>query len=114
MSLVAQIKETTATAIEDLYKIPAVADDILVNQTKPEFEGDYTVVLFSLIKSLKKSPEALGKELGEKLTTKHTGLFTTYNVIKGFLNLTIKDSVFTTFLSQPEDKLLIENTPLSN
>ena len=49
MSLVATIKEVTAGAIEDIYKFPAFADDVLVNQTKPEFEGDYTVVLFSFV-----------------------------------------------------------------
>ena len=53
MSLVQTIKEVTAKAIEDLYKVPSFADDILINQTKPEFEGDYTVVLFALIKQLK-------------------------------------------------------------
>jgi arginyl-tRNA synthetase len=46
MNLVATIKEATAKAIEDIYKLPVFADDVLVNQTKPEFEGDYTVVLF--------------------------------------------------------------------
>jgi arginyl-tRNA synthetase len=50
MSLVAQIKEATAKAIEDLYKIEAFADDMVINQTKPEFEGDYTIVLFALVK----------------------------------------------------------------
>ena len=51
MSLVAIIKEATTKAIEDIYKLPAFADDVLVNQTKPEFEGDYTVVLFSFVKN---------------------------------------------------------------
>jgi arginyl-tRNA synthetase len=100
MSLVAQVKETTAKAIENLYKVPAFADDVLVNQTKQEFEGDYTVVLFSFVKSLKKSPETLGNEIGTYLVKNHKDLFIAYNVIKGFLNLTVSDAYYTRFLSE--------------
>ena len=52
MSLITTIKEAAAKAIEDIYKLPAFADDVLVNQTKPEFEGDYTVVLFAFVKKV--------------------------------------------------------------
>lgn len=100
MSLVQEIKEVTAKAIEDLYKIPSFADDILINQTKPEFEGDYTVVLFSLVKQLKKSPEVLGNEIGSYLVGRQSELFTGFNVIKGFLNLSVSGSYFTGFLSR--------------
>ncbi|MBK6633828.1 MAG: hypothetical protein IPG38_05500 [Chitinophagaceae bacterium] len=41
--------------------------DFQVNQTKPEFEGDYTVVMFSLVKSLKLSPDIIGNTLGGHL-----------------------------------------------
>jgi arginyl-tRNA synthetase len=100
MSLVQKIKEVSAKAIEDVFKVSVSADSILVNQTKPEFEGDYTVVLFALIKQLRKSPEQLGKNLGEYLTENHKELFTSYNVIKGFLNLTVADHYFAHFLSK--------------
>jgi arginyl-tRNA synthetase len=100
MSIVAMIKEAAAKAIEIIYKIPASADDVLVNQTKPEFEGDYTIVLFALIKQLRKSPEQLGQELGDYLTAQENGLFTRYNVIKGFLNLTVSDNAFTKYLQE--------------
>jgi arginyl-tRNA synthetase len=104
MSLVQKIKESTAKAIEDKYGVPTVADDILVNLTKPEFEGEYTVVLFSLIKQLKRSPEQLGKEIGEQLVAGNTELFTGFNVIKGFLNLSVRDAYFLEFLSkEPAD-----------
>jgi arginyl-tRNA synthetase len=100
MSLVQQIKEVSAKAIEDVFKISASADDILVNQTKPEFEGDYTVVLFALVKQLRQSPEQLGKQIGEYLVANNKELFTSYNVIKGFLNLSVSDQQFTNFLSK--------------
>jgi arginyl-tRNA synthetase len=105
MNLVARIKEAAAKAIEDVYRIPAFADDILVNTTKPEFEGDYTVVLFSLVKSLRKSPEALGQELGEALIANNKTLFTGYNVIKGFLNLSITDAVLSKFLIEESSNI---------
>jgi arginyl-tRNA synthetase len=95
MSLVSVIREYTAAAIRDIYKIPSSVDDILVSQTKPEFEGDYTIVLFALVKSLKQSPDKLGNEIGGYLTEKHADVFTSFNIIKGFLNVVIADSVFT-------------------
>jgi len=99
MSLVQKVKEVSAKAIEDVFKVQASADDILVNQTKPEFEGDYTVVLFALVKQLRQSPEQLGKQIGEYLVENNKELFTAYNVIKGFLNLTVNDQYFNNFLS---------------
>ncbi len=106
MNLVAQIKEATAKAIESLYKISV--DDVTVSQTKPEFEGDYTVVLFSLVKSLKLSPEVIGKQLGDSLMANHSHLFTNYNIIKGFLNLTVADVYFIEFLQKGKETTLDE------
>jgi arginyl-tRNA synthetase len=100
MSLVQTIKEVSAKAIKDVFKVQASADDILVNQTKPEFEGDYTVVLFALVKQLRQSPEQLGKQIGEYLVENNKELFGAYNVIKGFLNLSVSDQYFSSFLSQ--------------
>lgn len=88
------IKERTAKALEYLYGAGITGSDVMVNQTKTEFEGNYTVVLFSLIKQLKKSPEVLGNEIGEYLVSNNKDLFTSYNIIKGFLNLSVADSYF--------------------
>jgi len=104
MSLVQKIKEACAKTIEEIYKIPAFADDILVNQTKPEFEGNYTIVLFALVKQLKRSPEQLGKEIGEQLVANNKELFSAFNVIKGFLNLTITDAFCYDILSASFNK----------
>ncbi len=98
MSVVLQIKEAAAKAIHTLYGIELMPDEVLVNATKPEFTGDYTVVLFAFIKQLKKSPDALGNELGEFLIANSAGLFTGFNVIKGFLNLTIADEYWFQFI----------------
>ncbi|MFZ9661172.1 MAG: arginine--tRNA ligase [Chitinophagaceae bacterium] len=71
-----------------------------INITKPEFEGDYTIVLFNLVKKLKKSPDDIGNELGEALLKEYSSFIKTYNIIKGFLNLTIQDQYWLDFLNQ--------------
>ena len=99
MSVVIDIKKATSLAINHLYGIPLKPEEVLVNATKPEFEGDYTVVLFAFIKQLKKSPEALGQELGNYITKENPALISAYNVIKGFLNLTVSDQYWLPFIS---------------
>ena len=64
MNFTDRVKKDTAAAIEDLYKIPFFADDVVVSTTKPDFEGDYTVVLFTLTKTLSQSPDTIGNSLG--------------------------------------------------
>lgn len=98
MPVVSSIQSVVSSQIKALYDLSIEPSGILVNETRPEFEGDYTVVLFALIKTLKKSPEALGAELGEKLVADNPDFFTGFNVIKGFLNLSISDSYWIKFL----------------
>jgi arginyl-tRNA synthetase len=87
------IKEKAIEAINELYGITFSEKDFQVNTTKPEFEGDYTIVLFSLIKSLRMSPDELGNQLGEKLVADHADLFGNYNIqsaIEWFASQTFK------------------------
>lgn len=98
MDIAGQIKDIAAKALEDLYNFSIPVQDLTINITKPEFEGDYTLVLFSFIKQLKKNPEQLGNELGKYLVENNGPLFTGYNVIKGFLNLTVADDYWIQFL----------------
>ena len=65
MSIVNEIKPLVVKALKDLYGQDFPEADITINSTKPEFEGDYTLVLFTFVKQLKKSPEQLGNEIGE-------------------------------------------------
>ena len=104
MSVVKQAKVAAVKSISELYNLKIEEQEILVNATKQEFEGDYTVVLFSLIKQLRKSPESLGEEIGSHLVANNPQLFSAFNVIKGFLNLTISTSYWTGFLTNNFDK----------
>ena len=94
------IKEKAIEAINELYGITFSEKDFQVNTTKPEFEGDYTIVLFSLIKSLRMTPDELGNQLGEKMVSDHADLFGNYNIIKGFLNLEIKPNILLEMLNK--------------
>ncbi len=98
MAIQQQIQQAAIESLEKLYSKSFSAKDFQINKTKPEFEGDYTIVLFSLLKPLSKSPDALGNELGKFLTENYSQLFTSYNIIKGFLNLTIADNYWTSVL----------------
>jgi arginyl-tRNA synthetase len=113
MSIVSEIKPLVAKALKDLYGQEFSEAELTISGTKPEFEGDYTLVLFSFVKQLKKSPEQLGKEIGETLIKVHPDFFSAYNVIKGFLNLTIKDEYWMKVLqSNFSNKKFGEKSPI--
>jgi arginyl-tRNA synthetase len=98
MHLVDQLKKAASEALFSLYQVSVPPSAILVNATKPEFEGNYTVVLFAFVKELKLSPDALGEALGNHLVNTHPHLFTAHNTIKGFLNITISDAFWHGFI----------------
>jgi arginyl-tRNA synthetase len=97
MTIKAVLFDTARTCINELYGISTDSIPLQVNDTKPEFDGDYTVVLFPLVKFLKKTPEILGQEIGVKILELNP-VFTGFNVIKGFLNITVSDFFLTTHL----------------
>ena len=100
MDITHQIRKATHQVLQDSYQYSTDVKDIQVNETKPEFEGDYTVVLFSFSKPLKKSPEALGNEMGQILLREYPHLFAGFNVIKGFLNVSVTDTYWQQFVKQ--------------
>ena len=70
-----------------------------IQQTRKDFEGDLTVVIFPLLKYLKQNPVNLGNELGTFILN-NSSLFTGFNVIQGFLNLTVSTSYYLDFLNK--------------
>ncbi len=97
MSVVQQIKEAAAKAIHQLYDYPLEASAIAVNATKPEFEGDYAVVLFAFVKQFKKSPDELGNEIGTYLLQHNSDLVASFNIVKGFLNILVANNFWLHF-----------------
>jgi arginyl-tRNA synthetase len=98
MSVINQLKTVAADAINKLYNTAYTYEDILINATKPEFTGDYTIVLFSFVKQLGKKPEDLGNEIGTYLKQHAANFISDFNVVKGFLNISFNQQVWLNFL----------------
>lgn len=99
MNLETSIQNIVQNAVAQLYQLDMQASQIQIQKTKKEFEGDLTVVTFPFVKAAKKSPEAVGQEIGE-LLTRDIEFVAGYNVIKGFLNLVISKSYWLQALNQ--------------
>ncbi len=97
--LLQEIKPLINSHVSECLGIPHSPADLVIQRTKPEFEGDYTLVLFGIVKKYKKNPDEFGHELGSALCKVHPTLFKKYNVVKGFLNLSIDDSYWINFLN---------------
>src|ERR1044071_3915024 len=95
------LKAGVKKTLQELYNIDT--DTIVFQKTRKEFEGDFTLVTFPYIKAAKKSPEALGEELGQQLRASCPEV-TGYNVVKGFLNLVLSDVFWLSYFAQIKDE----------
>ncbi len=111
MSVVASIKQAAAAAVQALYQQPFTAADVSVNTTKPEFEGEYTIVVFPFTKFSRQKPEETAQNIGAWLAENHPGLVAGFNVVKGFLNLSIHDAFWTAFVQQAHHNANIGQQP---
>ncbi|MBQ0015761.1 MAG: arginine--tRNA ligase [Bacteroidales bacterium] len=93
-----QLQQTISQVLNELYGISVDAASVVLQSTKKEFEGDYTLVVFPYVKQARKSPEALAGEIGAAVQ-QHLSLVTSYNVVKGFLNIAVCDSYWTSFVA---------------
>nr|HPI45967.1 arginine--tRNA ligase [Tenuifilaceae bacterium] len=82
------IQEKAQRVIESLYGVKPDISLIQIQKTRKEFEGDYTLVAFPLLKMSKKSPEITCQEIGDALT-KSCPDVKGFNVVKGFLNISL-------------------------
>jgi len=82
------IIEKVAEGIQQLYGSEVNVNQIQVQKTRPDFEGDLTVVVFPFLKISKKSPEQTAEDLGSLLVEQIEAI-TAFNVVKGFLNFSI-------------------------
>jgi len=110
MNLITNLKQTTAASLLHLYQVTISPEQVLVNATKPEFEGDYTVVLFAFIKQLGKNPEEVGNELGTAMQKVLPSIITNYNIVKGFLNFTISNDYWLEYIKNVDARNLVPST----
>ena len=102
MILETQIANALQNALKNLYNIDIEADPALVQPTRKGFTGDLTVVVFPWVKVARKSPDALGAEIGQQLL-ENLDCVQDFNVVKGYLNLQIKEDFWLQLLEQESD-----------
>ena len=93
------IRENIKTALKEVFKLKT--KNIELQQTKKEFEGDVTLVVFPLVKELKMNPKEIAKKIGDYLVKSSSVL--SYNVVSGFLNLSIGDEYYLNFFNSVKD-----------
>ena len=99
MSIDNLLAQATANAVKALYDVDFPADKIVPQTTKKEFEGNETIVVFPFLKASRKAPEATAQEIGQWLVDNCEAV-EKFNVIKGFLNITIQPAFWTNVLNQ--------------
>ena len=99
MKIEDKLTESILTGIKTLYNQEVPAKMVQLQKTKKEFEGHLTLVVFPFLKMSKKGPEQTAQEIGEYLK-QHEPAIASYNVIKGFLNLTIASNVWIDLLNR--------------
>ena len=91
-SLEQSLSQLVKAAVKSLYAIEATDAQVQLQKTRPEFEGNITVVVFPFVKLSRKAPAQTASEIGEWLLVNGEGLVAKYNAVQGFLNLSIDDA----------------------
>lgn len=99
MSIETTVVKSVVDAIKSLYGAEFSAEKIQLQKTRKEFEGDFTVVVFPLLALSKKRPEETAQEIGEYLKANQP-VISAFNVVKGFLNLSISTSYWIELLGR--------------
>ena len=97
MSIENILSQATAQAVNELYGLAVEPQTIVPQATRKEFEGNLTIVVFPFLRASHKAPDATAQEIGEYLAA-HCEAVEKFNVIKGFLNISIKPSFWAQLL----------------
>lgn len=98
MSIDSIIAQAVSKAVKELYGIDTAAESIVPQATRKEFEGNLTVVVFPWVKAARKAPDAVANEIGSWLEANEEAV-EKFNVVKGFLNITIAPKFWSSILS---------------
>ncbi len=90
MNIEQSLKKAIQEALLALYQ---VEEEVVLQPTKKDFEGNYTYVVFPLVKSLRKNPAELGNAIGQHIKD-NNDFVSSFNVVQGFLNIVLNDSVW--------------------
>ena len=117
MQIEQQIQQAAQAAVKALYGQEVPEKMVQLQKTRSEFEGSLTLVVFPFVKMARKSPEQTGAEIGEYLV-QNCPAVSKYNVVKGFLNLSIADAAWSQLLQDIDadahygEKAVHEGSPL--
>lgn len=104
MNIELTLATAVAEALQTLYSLEVAPQDVVLQKTKREFEGHLTLVVFPYLRASRLSPEATAQQIGERLAERRD-LVSGFNVVKGFLNVTIAPSAWIALLNTiAEDK----------
>lgn len=98
MDIEKTLKDKVIDAVQKIYGQIPEEKTIQIQRTRKDFDGDFTLVVFPLLRISKKPPEQTANEIGEYLTHEVEEI-DDYNVIKGFLNLSLQDDFWISFLN---------------
>lgn len=91
MTIEQTLSSLVIKAVKALYDIDAAPQQVQLQKTRPEFEGNITVVVFPFVKAARKAPAQVATELGQWLV-ENGQIISTFNAVQGFLNLSISDA----------------------
>ena len=100
MTLHEKITASVVACVRELYGAELQDRMIQLQETRPEFEGQLTLVVFPLLKISRKSPEATAEDIGAYLASKCPELISRYNVVKGFLNMVVAPAQWIAMLEE--------------
>ena len=112
MNIETTLVQSVVEAIKSLYGTEFNAEKIQLQKTRKEFEGDYTVVVFPFLALSKKRPEETAQEIGEYLKN-NVEAISSFNVVKGFLNLSISPSYWVGLLNEIDNNEKWGITPVT-
>ena len=100
MTLHEKITASVVACVRELYGAELQDRMIQLQETRPEFEGQLTLVVFPLLKISRKAPEATAEDIGAYLASKCPELISRYNVVKGFLNMVVAPAQWIAMLEE--------------
>ena len=112
MNLEITLAQSVAEAIKQLYGAEVATEKIQLQKTRKEFEGDFTLVVFPFLALSKKRPEETAQEIGEQLKNS-LPIISSFNVVKGFLNLAIAPSYWVELLKHIDTTEKWGTTPVT-
>ncbi len=114
MEIADKIMKAVQAVIEELYGQQVPEKMVQLQETRAEFEGQLTLVVFPFLKMSKKAPEATAQEIGEQLVARVPEVISKFNVIKGFLNLTINPAQWIELLESIQQNPTFGFTPVTD